>query len=113
MAALSNLTELTIDGSKLNALPEDIYKLKNLVKLNLKSNAGITSLESDIKYLTKLETLNLSHTKLNEVSESIAELKNLKEFAIVGTKITKAVRKMSKLEKILSPDCKIKTSYGR
>ncbi|MCT4615103.1 MAG: hypothetical protein N4A49_09555 [Marinifilaceae bacterium] len=111
MAALSNLTELTIEGSKLNALPADIYKLKNLVKLTLKSNAGITRLESDIKYLTKLETLNLSHTKLNEVSESIAELKNLKEFAIVGTKITKAVRKMSKLEKILSPDCKIKTSY--
>jgi len=97
-----------LDGWNLNVIPQEIFKLKNLITLSLEHNHlneiqsfsslkrlkylylsynKIKKLPDMIEKLKWLEELDLIHNNINELPKSIANLKNLKYIYIRGTKI--------------------------
>jgi Leucine-rich repeat (LRR) protein len=68
--------ELDLSGLSLDVIPKEIFKFKNLKKLNLRDNE-ITYVQNEISYLKKLEVLNLKNNMLKNLP-NISNLKNLK-----------------------------------
>jgi internalin A len=78
---LEALEELTIQGTKMERLPESIGNLKRLRKLTLRENASLTSVDA-LRDLTSLEELDLSKCDLREVGDSFSTLKGLKRLTL-------------------------------
>lgn len=83
---LTNLQELNVSSTNLATLPNDISKLKKLLKLNLSSN------ELDVLPIAmrdlNLEKLNLSKNKFQQIPASILKIKTLKDLDLADNKIT-------------------------
>lgn len=72
---------LKIVNKKLTEIPDILFELKDLKKLDLSENP-ISKIPPDIKKLTKLETLILKECKLTNLPDEIGELTQLQELDI-------------------------------
>src|SRR6266540_2368228 len=77
--ALGKTTELVLRA--INIIPEILWQLTNLLKLDLSSNS-LTNLPHDIGFLTNLVALRLSNNKLEVLPPEIGQLRNLKSLHI-------------------------------
>jgi len=83
-------TIIAIDLSRLDLenIPPEVYKYKNLEKLDL----GYNNLKSDsftkLNQFHRLKYLNLRHNKLEEFPEAILQLSNLEELDVFTNDIT-------------------------
>ncbi|XP_071129219.1 protein flightless-1 homolog isoform X5 [Mytilus edulis] len=78
---LTNLQDIDLSGNDLPRVPETLYKLSPLKRLNL-SNNQITELSLVIDTWVNLETLNLSRNKLTALPSSLHKLVALKKLYI-------------------------------
>ncbi|KAK7111739.1 protein flightless-1 homolog [Littorina saxatilis] len=75
---LINLQDVDLSDNALQRVPEALYKLSSLKRLNLSDNE-ITELSLMIDVWVKLETLNLSRNKLKALPTSIHKLTSLRK----------------------------------
>ncbi|XP_059178446.1 protein flightless-1 homolog [Physella acuta] len=78
---LTNLQDVDLSYNTLTRVPEALYKLESLKRLNL-SNNEIGELSLMIDIWTKMETLNLSRNKLKALPSSLHKLQNLKKLYV-------------------------------
>lgn len=83
---LTNLQDVDLSYNLLNRVPEALYLLKSLKRLNLSDNE-ITELSLMIDVWTKLETLNLSRNKLAALPVSLHKLVCLKKLYLNGNQL--------------------------
>lgn len=82
------LTCLSLDGSKIEKLPEGIGELKNLKTVSLTScrKLDIQQVLDVLKNCPKLENLSLSYIPFETMPAAIGELKNLKHLRVKNNK---------------------------
>jgi len=71
---LTNLLTLNLESNRIEAIPEEFYKLRALKTLNLAKNR-IYDLSESICELTELKVLNVEKNKLSFVPASLATMK--------------------------------------
>lgn len=93
---LSNLKVLELDGNRLNALPEQIGKLKNLERLTAKNDMRmgrttneISSLPSTFKNLTNMRHLDLEGNLFVEWKTDLSGLDKLEHLDLSWNRLTK------------------------
>ncbi|KAK0418524.1 hypothetical protein QR680_013613 [Steinernema hermaphroditum] len=84
---LDNLTELDFAENDLPAVPEAVYKLKNLRKLDLSLNK-ITELHIDENTWPDIETLNVSFNALKKLPDAIVKYSKLQKLYASGNQLT-------------------------
>uniref|UniRef100_A0A0B7B8B3 Gelsolin-like domain-containing protein n=2 Tax=Arion vulgaris TaxID=1028688 RepID=A0A0B7B8B3_9EUPU len=83
---LTNLQDVDLSYNTLNRIPEALYKVKSLKRLNM-SNNEVTELSVLIDVWTKLETLNLSRNKLKALPSTLHKLSSLKKLYLNGNQL--------------------------
>ncbi|XP_035825487.1 protein flightless-1 homolog isoform X3 [Aplysia californica] len=83
---LTNLQDVDLSYNNLTRVPEALYKLSSLKRLNLSDNE-ISELSLMIDVWTKLETLNLSRNKLTALPTSLHKLVSLKKLYLNGNQL--------------------------
>ncbi|ESN93094.1 hypothetical protein HELRODRAFT_96186 [Helobdella robusta] len=76
--SLSNLADLDLSFNGFPSVPESIYRIRTLVRLNISDNE-ITDLSTMIEFWSQLEYLNVSRNKLSELPASLCKLSNLRK----------------------------------
>jgi Leucine-rich repeat (LRR) protein len=84
--ALTNLKDLDLSNNNLARVPEALYKLSSLVRLNLSSNE-ITELSTLMDAWETLEHLNISRNKLTELPASLCKLTSLRKLYLNSNQI--------------------------
>lgn len=124
-ADLPRVTELFLFGGWLDEIPDMIFRMPNLVHLNLEGNR-ITELPYALKDCVKLEKLelgtnkiesaeslpflppnlkklDLNNNQIGEISPAITRLKHLEELCLIGSGISKIpghIQKLRALKKL-------------
>jgi Leucine-rich repeat (LRR) protein len=101
-AALKNKStayRLDLSRTKLKAIPQEVFQLKELRELNL-SNNKITQLPKEIALLSKLTELNLSNNRIAEVPQEIGQLNYLKVLRINRNELTTIPKETGLLKKL-------------
>ena len=93
----------THDNDQLSYIPEEVFELTQLERLNLKSN-GIKKISESITKLTNLTSLNLSFNGLKSIPESITKLTNLTELDLSFNNITSISESITRLANLTSLD---------
>ncbi|XP_055380330.1 protein flightless-1 [Condylostylus longicornis] len=75
--SLSNLSELDLSENSLSKVPDCIYNIITLKRLNLSDNE-ITELSGNVEFWQKLEILNLSRNQLKSLPPALCKLVNLR-----------------------------------
>lgn len=75
---LTQLTELDLSGNQLAQVPELVYNLKTLKRLNLSDNCFHSLLDDLDVCWPKLEVLNLSRNELRSLPVSLSKLEGLR-----------------------------------
>ncbi|XP_029638513.1 protein flightless-1 homolog isoform X1 [Octopus sinensis] len=83
---LANLQDIDLSSNNLPKIPEALYKLKTLKRLQLCDNE-ITELSSLIDTWVNLEMLNLSRNKLTALPSSLHKLGSLKKLYVNSNKL--------------------------
>ncbi len=85
---------LDLSGNNLRTIPPDIYRLRQLVRLDLSRNglrctnaADFTGLPAEMAALTQLEVLNISECNLPFVPPVVWKLHNLRDLDISRNKV--------------------------
>lgn len=94
----TNLQILILVKNDIDELPEEISKLKKLVRLEISFNY-ITRLPNSIKDLN-LYCLDISDNNIDCLQDEIFELKNLEQLLINNNRITEIPKKINKLENL-------------
>lgn len=81
-----HLTILNYGFNQLNNLPSVIYKLKNLVQLDLRGNC-LNEIDVSIQNLVSLRELILAENRFTEIPAGVYNLKNLENLFANGNKI--------------------------
>ncbi|WP_346854965.1 COR domain-containing protein [uncultured Draconibacterium sp.] len=76
-----NITEIVIKQANLKEIPDIIFELTELKKINLIGNS-IKEIPSQIIGLTKLEEIIISYNDLLKIHPSISEIKSLKKLDV-------------------------------
>ncbi|XP_022093580.1 protein flightless-1 homolog isoform X2 [Acanthaster planci] len=106
--ALVNLSDVDLSYNELTKVPEGLYKLGSLKRLNLSSNC-ITELSSAMDTWVNLQTLNLSRNKLTSLPAALCKLISLKRLYISCNKvdfdgIPIGIGKLMSLEQFVAAD---------
>jgi Leucine-rich repeat (LRR) protein len=64
----NEITSITMQGAKLENIPDSLLTLKSLIYLNLNDN-HITELPTDIKNLVNLEYLSLDNNQIQSIGK--------------------------------------------
>jgi 5-methylcytosine-specific restriction endonuclease McrBC regulatory subunit McrC len=106
-AVKENLSKSSWDftGLKINLIPPNIRKLKEINFLNL-SNNNIKKLPIEFFRLKKLITLNISNNFLQELPIEIIEFKNLKKLIIDKEIVKNSIEIIKQLKEIKIEDAK-------
>ncbi|KAI0215973.1 Flightless-1-like protein [Lamellibrachia satsuma] len=83
---LANLQDVDLSYNDLPRVPEPLYKIASLKRLNLSNNA-ITELSSLIDTWVNLEFINLSRNKLTELPNSLCRLTSLRKLYVNSNQI--------------------------
>jgi len=98
----SRITDLAIRGANLKEIPEVIFKLTTLKKLDFKKNF-IEIIPSAIQNLSQLEELNFRDNNIKNIPDEIFTLKNLR-YLTFGLNhievIPPAIQNLSQLEEL-------------
>ena len=94
--ALTQLEKLDLSYNSLTEVPESITKLTNLTQLDLSYNS-LTEIPESITKLTNLTQLYLSDNSLTEVPESITKLTNLTLLDLSSNSLTEVPENITKL----------------
>ena len=89
---IKNLKELVTLDFPLNSIteiPNELAELKNLKRLSLTDNLGISDISNATK-IKSLEYLNLYGCSLTQLPNNIGDLKNLKELGLAGNHFDKS-----------------------
>jgi Leucine-rich repeat (LRR) protein len=78
---LQDLEELSVIRTEVSAIPDSLFKLTSLRRLDLTQN-GITSLDGSIANLKNLEWLDVSMNRLERIPEELEKLTSLKELFV-------------------------------
>ncbi len=78
---------LYLNYTKLNLVPVEIKKFKNLIILGLEIN-NIKEIPDFVFNLTKLQELGFSHNQISKIPDDIGHLKNLTSFKCWNNNIT-------------------------
>ena len=78
---LQDLEELSVIRTEVSAIPDSLFKLSSLRRLDLTQN-GITSLDGRIANLKNLEWLDVSMNRLERIPEELEKLTSLKELFV-------------------------------
>jgi len=81
------VTTVSIEGGYLTEIPPEIFKLKNLERLELQEN-DITSIPSEIGNLTNLKLLALQENEITSIPPEIGNLTNLTGLLLYTNSIT-------------------------
>jgi len=84
--SLVNLKDLDLSYNELVRVPEALYKLSSLVRLNL-SNNEIMELSTLMDTWERLEYLNVSRNKLTELPGSLCKLTSLRKIYLNGNQV--------------------------
>ena len=98
-AAADGRQELELSRKGLTELPKEIYKLKNLTKLDLGFNQ-ISEISEAITELKNLTTLDLVHNKISVIPDTITKLKNLTEINLSRNQISEIPDTITKLKNL-------------
>ena len=88
--------KLSLIHQKLDSIPKEITKFKNLQVLNLKGNK-LTEVPKEIGTLTHLQSLDMSRNKIVDVDSALGELINLKVLDLSRNDIEKLPATIGKL----------------
>ncbi len=106
IAALTQLTGLSLSRNQLTMLPEAITSLTQLTVLYLNRNQ-LTSFPEEILFLTQLSGLYLSNNELKSIPEMIASLRQLTKLNLSGNKLTSFPEAITSLRQLTSIDLSI------
>lgn len=84
---LTNLKRLDVNNSGITEIPEGIGNLLNLEELNV-SSTGISKLPDQVWNLTKLKSLSFSNTAVSNISENIGNLTDLEILEMSNTEVS-------------------------
>jgi Leucine-rich repeat (LRR) protein len=84
---MQSLTELAIEYTYIEKLPDSIGNLISLKELILRSNRELTSLPDSMGNLKNLTKLELRYSPIESLPDWIGNLQNLTELSLCGTKI--------------------------
>ncbi|MCG2753194.1 MAG: leucine-rich repeat domain-containing protein [Desulfobacteraceae bacterium] len=96
---VNKITLLDLRHKKLNAIPSEIWKLKNLTELNLGFNQ-IRTLPVEIGELANLKVLHLNNNHLKTLPPEIGQLSNLAELYLNGNPLLTLPSGLAKLPKL-------------
>lgn len=94
---------LLLGKREIASLPDSIYELSNLVRLDLTGNR-IKSLSAKLVNLTKLEELFLDENNLDALPREISLLKNLKILSVSKNNLKKLPREIGELKNLIELD---------
>lgn len=89
---------LDLSRSRIKEFPVDIFRLDNLLSLNLSKNKLKTL--PDLKELDGLEELNIAKNKFTEFPVTITQIKSLKKLDIGGNEIVDIPEEITALENL-------------
>jgi Leucine-rich repeat (LRR) protein len=96
------VTGLTLQGLDLESIPEGIWQLSHLKKLDLRCNQ-ITALPAKIALLKHLQSLDVSFNQLTSLPAEIAQLTNLLTLALQNTQLKAFPIEITALKNATSP----------
>lgn len=94
-----NETVLSLDGKCNDEWPADLFKLVEMVHLDIRNN-NLCVIPSEIKNLTKLTNLNLANNKIRELPSEIQYLKQLMYLNLFGNKLQTIPPEIGALNKL-------------
>lgn len=102
LASLVLLTELDLSQNEFTKIPESLYELGNLRRINL-SNNNIVELSNSIENWTKVEVLNLSSNQIAALPPALCKLFNLRRLFVNNNRldfegVPSGIGKLSALE---------------
>ncbi|XP_040567192.1 uncharacterized protein [Lepeophtheirus salmonis] len=98
---LENLMVLDVSNNYLTDLPNSITSLLNLSSLNLKNNClTVNSFPKNLNDLKSLRDLNLSANRLEEIPHQIYELKNLRNLSLGGNSVIELSKDIGELVRL-------------
>nr|XP_038031002.1 leucine-rich repeat-containing protein 40 [Anas platyrhynchos] len=103
ISRLKNLTLLYMDSNNLKALPAEIGSLRHLERLTL-SNNRLSSLPPEMAALQRLRSLHLANNSLTELPAPLCQLRGLTFLDLSDNKIRtipSSIRHLEKLETLL------------
>lgn len=109
LAEPDKVYHLSLREKKLSALPEDLFKLKHLQRLDLSFNRDMTSLDPRIGKLKNLQYISLHSCKLTSLPKEIGSLPNLETLIIESNKLASVPAEIGNLPKIKE----LKLSYNK
>ena len=95
---------LTLGWGKLTVFPKEIFRFKNLRRLNLKNN-HLSTLPAKITELNQLERIDLSNNWFKTLPQGLDKLPRLKRLYLMRNPIPKELR--AEIAKKL-PNCTVK-----
>lgn len=84
--SLANLSELDLSHNALPKLPDCVYNVSTLVRLNLSDNE-INELSSSMEQWQRLESLNLSRNQLTNLPAALCKLSRLRRLFVNDNKL--------------------------
>ncbi|GFZ16605.1 hypothetical protein Acr_25g0010140 [Actinidia rufa] len=108
---LRMLTLLDLEGTQLEAFPNEVVKLCHLRHLSLR-RTNLRTIPKSIGNLQNLETLNLKHTQVTELPDEILKLQRLPNHDNNNGIVLREVGKLTQLRrvhilKLRREDCKV------
>ncbi|WP_299458561.1 leucine-rich repeat domain-containing protein [uncultured Microscilla sp.] len=108
LAEPDKVYHLSLREKKLSALPEELFKLKHLQRLDLAFNRDMTSLDPRIGKLKNLQYISLHSCKLTSLPKEIGSLPNLEVLIVESNKLASIPAEIGQLPKIKE----LKLSYN-
>jgi Leucine-rich repeat (LRR) protein len=109
LAEPDKVYHLSLREQKLDKLPEDLFKLKHLQKIDLSFNREMTSLDPRIGKLKNLQYISLHSCKLTSLPKEIGSLPNLETLIVESNKLGSVPAEIGNLPKIKN----LKLSYNK
>lgn len=101
LALFKNLKILHLGYNRFETIPDSVFDLKNLIKLDMFCNQiQIKCIPKEISQLTKLEILELDGNAIEKLPDSIGELKNLKRLNLGANLISQLPNSIGQLENL-------------
>lgn len=110
---LLKITSINLQGENLTAIPEIIFRCRNLRKLNLSNNL-LATIPSEITRLKKLKVLNVRHNRLTQIQAWIGKMPNLRTLDISHNLIKSLPQQIQhiSLEKLIASNNLLTTLDG-